>query len=75
VVFRFSTFPAGRAGNFFVAKRQCFELTLRFPNNEFQFFLLRQMIRKSTTLVQCMVLVFCFVGQDYFICLCFDEVN
>lgn len=54
-----------------------FELTLRYPNNEFQFFflILRQKIRKTTTLVQCMVLVFCFVGQDYFICLYFAEVN
>lgn len=39
MVFRISTVPAGRAGNFFVVKRQCFELTLRFPNNEFHFFI------------------------------------
>ena len=71
MVFRNSTVPAGRAGNLFVDKRQCFELTLRFANNEFNFFLLRQKIRKTTTLVQCMVLVFCFVGHDYFICLFF----
>lgn len=67
-----STVPAGRAGNFFVAKRQCFELTLRFPNNEFQFFFITSEDKESyyASSVHGSCVLFCWAGLFYLSMFC-----
>lgn len=72
VVFSISTLPECRAGSFFVAKRQCFELKLRFPNNEFQFFFITPEDKEScyTSSVHGSCVMFCWAGLFYLSIFC-----